>query len=277
MVLCGTLYGCLTHLRIYPVIYILGILKFLYVNYNSRDIGERLVGDEMSNGYYERYKDNEKNSDKEIIDNDEYDDNNNINYENDNDNKEESKRTGDFTYSNKSFDFENKNKNNSKNINTDNDENEKFNEKNKKSESNRIHSKHQNDDKNENENEKLLSMNIHERKNSKNGFSHNTRMYNTKNSTNVSVYSQNIPTVKHHIIVEKLKSIFIFIASSSISFFLFSGMSYLACGYDYLEHAILYHLTRADHRHNFSPLFYGKSVYKFVVDYLFTVFVCIIQ
>lgn len=265
MVLCGTLYGCLTHLRIYPVIYVLGILNYLFVNYNSRDIGERVVDDEMNNEYHDRYKDNEKNSDKDI------------NHENDNDNKEESKRTGDSTHLNKRFDFESKNKNNSKNINTDNDGSENYTEKNRKSESNRIHLKQQNGNENENENEKLLSMNIHEREKSKNGFSYNTRMYNTKNSTNVSVYSQNIPTAKHHIIIEKFKNILIFIASSSISFFLFSGVSYLACGYDYLEHAILYHLTRADHRHNFSPLFYGKSVYIFVVDSMFILFACISQ
>lgn len=276
MLLCGTLYGCLTHLRIYPVIYILGILNYLFVNYNSRDIGERVVDDGMSSDYYDRYKDNEKNSDKDIIDNDEYHDNdndnnknqngkyndnkNNVNYENDNDNKEESKRTGDFTHLNKRFDFESKNKNNSKNINMNNDEGENYIEKNRKNETNRIHLKHQNENGNENETEKLLSMNIHERKNSKNGFS-----YNTKNSTNVSVYNQNTPTVKHHIIIEKIKNIFIFVASSSMSFFLFSGVSYLACGWNYFEHAILYHLTRADHRHNFSPLFYGKSVYNISV------------
>ena len=57
---------------------------------------------------------------------------------------------------------------------------------------------------------------------------------------------------------QKWRNSMTFLVYSSLSFLLLSMGSYLYCGGDFLEHAVLYHLKRTDHRHNFSPLFYGK-------------------
>ena len=44
-------------------------------------------------------------------------------------------------------------------------------------------------------------------------------------------------------------------------------MCYKAYGWDYLNHAILYHFTRSDHRHNFSPMFYSIYLSKSIALY----------
>ena len=250
MVLCGTLYGFLIHLRIYPIIYLLGILNYLFVNNYTREVGVKAVDDEEGHGvcYNKDIYDNDDTDTDDDKNNDHnYDDNNVI----DNDNN------FDDGVSRKKF------------------KNDNCNKKNRKSETNGIYLKHQNE--NDNQYEKLLSMNIYERKNVKNGQLYGNRIHKTRNSTNVSVCEyKSTPLGRHHTMIEKCKSILVFLASSSVSFFILSWMSYMACGFDYLEHAIFYHLTRADHRHNFSPLFYGKAVYE-IVDHAYTEFVCISQ
>ena len=227
--LSGTLYGCLIHLRIYPVIYLLGILNYLFVNYNTRESVVKFADDEEGYGVSynndnvdndDNYNNNENNSNN--------DDNNNNN-NNDNDNESDS------------------------DLDKNKYENDNYVKRKRNGEVNKSRVKHQdeNENENENENEKLLSMNIHERRSDNDGNSYDNQVYGTINSINVSFPG------RYYNIIEKLKNISVFLTSSFFSFFLFSWFSYLACGYNYLEHAILYHLTRTDHRHNFSPLFYG--------------------
>ena len=61
--------------------------------------------------------------------------------------------------------------------------------------------------------------------------------------------------------------VLIFYIGTSISLCLSTWMCYEAYGWDYLNHAILYHFTRSDHRHNFSPMFYSIYLSKSITMY----------
>lgn len=55
---------------------------------------------------------------------------------------------------------------------------------------------------------------------------------------------------------DRLCSILIFGASSAVGFLVPTLISYWLYGQEYAQEALLYHLRRRDHRHNFSPYFY---------------------
>jgi phosphatidylinositol glycan class M len=55
-----------------------------------------------------------------------------------------------------------------------------------------------------------------------------------------------------------------FIACTVLVCVSLGAASYLICGREYLDAAVLYHLTRLDHRHNFSPHFLQVLIGKWV-------------
>ena len=55
----------------------------------------------------------------------------------------------------------------------------------------------------------------------------------------------------------KMLSINVFISMSLVSFAVLSGISYIFYGQEYLENSFYYHISRKDHRHNFSIYFYN--------------------
>ncbi|KAG8708448.1 GPI mannosyltransferase 1 [Ceratobasidium sp. 394] len=51
-----------------------------------------------------------------------------------------------------------------------------------------------------------------------------------------------------------------FAAISALTFAILNAVMYSMWGYPFLQHTYLYHLTRRDHRHNFSPYFYPMYI-----------------
>lgn len=67
---------------------------------------------------------------------------------------------------------------------------------------------------------------------------------------------QKIMAVKLSTPARRLRNIMAFFLSAAVIFALLGGFSYWKFGMEYIQEAVLYHLTRKDHRHNFSPYFY---------------------
>ena len=188
MLSCGAIFGTLVHLRIYPIIYLLGIINYLLKNFQCCR-------------YYDLHNSNNSYSYNYGVDKDKND-------------------MDELKFLNKN------NKNNNSEISCLND-----------------NEKHDiliydNNNTAENENETKISRKIiFERKNS-----------SPNKFTN---FCQNK--------IHKYKNVILFFFTTVFTFLFFTFFSFLACGTHFTEHAIFYHLSRADHRHNFSPIFYGKN------------------
>ena len=78
----------------------------------------------------------------------------------------------------------------------------------------------------------------------------------TAQHTLMATPQKTFPAVSSGKSTSRLRNIFIFGLSSLLSFGLLTGICYHLYGEQYIQEAFKYHLTRKDHRHNFSPYFY---------------------
>ncbi|PJF17879.1 hypothetical protein PSACC_02316 [Paramicrosporidium saccamoebae] len=67
---------------------------------------------------------------------------------------------------------------------------------------------------------------------------------------------QKVNFIQMHSASDRIRSIFVFGLASLASFLVLTGICYRLYGMEYIEQSFLYHLTRRDHRHNYSPYFY---------------------
>lgn len=75
---------------------------------------------------------------------------------------------------------------------------------------------------------------------------------------------------------DRFRNFIVFFLFASLSLGILGGMAYYFYGEEYLKEAVLYHLIRRDHRHNFSPyflLFYLESVLPLPRYFEFIVFI----
>lgn len=95
------------------------------------------------------------------------------------------------------------------------------------------------------------------------------------NNATVATPHQRINSVNLTSTANRFWSLLLFSISSLVAFGLPTGLSYKVFGAEYLQEALLYHLTRKDHRHNFSPyfyLFYTDAVLKLPQNFELFVF-----
>ena len=84
----------------------------------------------------------------------------------------------------------------------------------------------------------------------------------SRTTTNQTKTTPSFPSTLFSFLHGYWSRVFIFFIGTSISLFLSTWLCYEAYGWDYLNHAILYHFSRSDHRHNFSPMFYSIYLSK---------------
>lgn len=189
-IVCGALYGSLIHFRVYPIIYLIGIVNYLFSNF---DCQKCVVIDSDYGSNDSDYSGYDKNSNFGSI----------------------------YTKNGMNNNSNNYNYGNNEDDNRNDNDKEKNGEKNNSSEKKEIHAYRNNI---LNYNEKIIKM--------------------CQNNTH------------------RIRNVLLFLISSFSTFMALSFLSYIIYGGAYFQHAILYHLTRADHRHNFSPLFYGIYLTK---------------
>ena len=85
---------------------------------------------------------------------------------------------------------------------------------------------------------------------------------NTSINSNIRTYSVDMNVMIRFIFNLRWSYFFIFFLSTILSFIILTWIGYIYFGWPFIENAILYHMKRLDHRHNFSPLFYGIYLSK---------------